>query len=331
MSEITREKVIHILSQIIVNGKNLVEDQIISSIIIKNDEIGYVIECAKVHNLDHKEINLYCTKLLKEYFPNAKILGVLTNEIIESPVEPNPARTTIKQKIEGVKKIILISSCKGGVGKSTFTVNLARKLAKENLRIGIVDADIYGPSIAKIFGTDNKVEILDGKMQPIITEDNIQTMSIGYLVPEPSALIWRGPMVSKNLFKLLRATNWNDVDILLIDMPPGTGDVLLSIAENYPIHSSILISTPQDLAVSELKKTIDSFKKLEIEIIGIVENMSYYAESSGERKYIFGREGAKKLAAEEHIDFLGEIPITENLKPYAKAIATRIKAILESK
>jgi ATP-binding protein involved in chromosome partitioning len=223
----------------------------------------------------------------------------------------------IKPKISslnGVKKILAISSTKGGVGKSTFTCNLAFLLKEMGYKIAIVDADIYGPSIPTLMKIDQKPEVKDQMILPIIKEE-IKCMSIGLITKSSEAGIWRGPMVTKILHQLIQMVNWksdgNDVDLMIIDMPPGTGDVYLSLAEKFPLDGVVIISTPHQLSIADVIKSIDCFKKLKIPIFGIVQNMAYL-EIDGQKKFIFGNDGAKKLAQDSQIEFLGDIPIFDH-------------------
>lgn len=215
----------------------------------------------------------------------------------------------------GVKKIIAVASAKGGVGKSTIACNLAVFLKNSGLNVALVDADIYGPSIPHLMGLKGKPDQENGLILPIISR-GVKCISIGSMVDAAAAGIWRGPMVTKILHQLIRSVNWKsdgrEVDVMIIDMPPGTGDVYLSVAEKFPLTGVVVVSTPQNLAVIDVVKSIDCFAKLKIPILGLVQNMSYL-EIGGEKKYLFGRDGAKKLAAENNIKFLGEVPILQEI------------------
>jgi len=228
-------------------------------------------------------------------------------------------------EVIGVKKIILVASAKGGVGKSTLACNLALFLAQKISSVALVDADIYGPSIAHLLDIKDKPEIIDNQFQPL-TKNNLKIMSIANLTDSNQAGVWRGPMVTKILYQLIRSVNWQfdnkKVEVMVVDMPPGTGDVYLSMAEKFPIAGVVLVSTPQSIAVIDLIKSIDCFKKLNIPILGLIQNMAFL-EVNGDKKYIFGRDGAKEISKESQIDFLGEIEIMdsisqacENKKPF---------------
>lgn len=239
-------------------------------------------------------------------------------------IEKNPHPTislTVKQDIQamkaingkshaGIKNIILVSSGKGGVGKSTTAVNLALALSQENAKVGILDADIYGPSIPHLLGTKEQFpESPDNKQMHPIEVHGIYSHSMGYLVPEEDAAIWRGPMASKALQQILNETIWPDLDYLIVDLPPGTGDIQLTIAQQFPVTASIIVTTPQDLALIDAKKGIAMFKKVDIPVLGIVENMSIHiCEKCGHSSHIFGEKGAHKLT-DTDVPVLAELPL----------------------
>ena len=221
--------------------------------------------------------------------------------------------------VNGVKQIIAIASGKGGVGKSTTSVNVALALSNLGKRIGLLDADVYGPSIPKMLGLSGKPNTTkEGKK--IIPKERlgIQTMSIGFLVAEDTPMIWRGPMVMSAIKQLLYEVEWNDVDILVIDLPPGTGDTQLTLAQQVPISGSVIVSTPQDVALLDVKKGINMFKKVEIPVFGVIENMSYFlCPHCSSKTEIFSYGGAKKTANEYGIEFLGEIPLDTKIREHA--------------
>jgi len=220
------------------------------------------------------------------------------------------------QLLPGVKNIIAVASGKGGVGKSTTAVNLALALAAEGAAVGIVDADIYGPSQPMMLGiTGARPESYDGKtMEPLIGH-GLQVMSIGFLVDNDQAMIWRGPMATQALEQLLRQTNWKDLDYLIVDMPPGTGDIQLTLAQKVPLTGAVIITTPQDIALLDAKKGLKMFEKVSVPILGVVENMAVYCcPNCGHIEHIFGADGGKKMAAEYDIEYLGALPLNLSIR-----------------
>ena len=240
-----------------------------------------------------------------------KAMVVLTAEKKLAPVSP-PSSSKQSQPIEGLPPVVLaVASGKGGVGKSTVAVNLAVALSCMGKKVGILDADIYGPSLPRLLGVSNaKAEQgEDGRLQPISVH-GLKAMSMGFLVDEKTAMIWRGPMAQSALLQMLRDVDWNGLDILVIDMPPGTGDIHLTLAQRVPLSGGVVVSTPQDIALIDARKGLEMFRKVAVPILGIVENMSYYAcPECGYHDDIFGHGGARAEAVALGIPFLGEIPL----------------------
>jgi ATP-binding protein involved in chromosome partitioning len=226
------------------------------------------------------------------------------------------------QKLPNIKNIIAIASGKGGVGKSTTAVNLALALAKEGFQTGLLDADIYGPSQPTMLGITGKPEINEKGMLPQ-QNHGIQSMSIGYLIDTTTPMIWRGPMVSTALLQLLNDTQWDNLDYLVIDLPPGTGDIQLTLSQKIPVTAAIIVTTPQDLALLDARRAYEMFKKVNIPVLGVIENMStHICSQCGHHESIFGEGGGKKLAEQYGLDFLGALPLdihireqTDNGKP----------------
>ena len=217
--------------------------------------------------------------------------------------------------LTSVKNIIAIASGKGGVGKSTVAVNLALALSAEGATVGILDADIYGPSQPTMLGVKMKPESKDGKTLEPIMSYHLQSMSIGYLIDEETPMIWRGPMVTQALEQLLRDTNWHDIDYLIIDLPPGTGDVQLTLAQKVPVTGAIIVTTPQDIALLDARKGLKMFEKVEIPVLGVIENMStHICSKCGHEEHIFGAGGGAKMAEQYDVDFLGALPLDMRIR-----------------
>jgi ATP-binding protein involved in chromosome partitioning len=219
-----------------------------------------------------------------------------------------------KNKINGVKKIIAVSSGKGGVGKSTVAVNLAIALKNLKYNVGILDADIYGPSVPKMMGISEKPKSDDGLNLIPIKKFDIQCMSIGFMISEETPMIWRGPMVASTIKTFVNKVLWDNVDFLIIDMPPGTGDALLTFSQEIDIDGAVIVTTPQDIAIIDVKRGIEMFKKTNVKIIGIIENMTSFTSDDGVEHFIFGKDGGKNIASKFNIELLGQIPININLR-----------------
>jgi len=217
---------------------------------------------------------------------------------------------TGKRGVPGIKAIIAVASGKGGVGKSTTAVNLALALKAHGLAVGILDADIYGPSMPRLLGISGKPETVNGRTLKPMKNYGLEVMSIGFLVEEDTPMIWRGPMVMSALTQMLREVEWGTLDVLVVDMPPGTGDAQLSMAQQVPLAGAVIVSTPQDLALIDARKGLNMFRKVDVPVLGIVENMSYFvAPDTGKRYDIFGHGGAEREAARLGVPFLGAVPL----------------------
>ena len=217
-----------------------------------------------------------------------------------------------KKPINGTKFTIAISSAKGGVGKSTFATNLALALKQNGCKVGLLDADIYGPSIPKMFGINEKPKSDGQKLEPVIKYD-IQCMSIGFLTDEKTPMIWRGPMVTSAIKTFTQQVNWKDLDFIIVDMPPGTGDAQLTFSQGIEMNGAIIVSTPQEVALLDVKRGIKMFDKLGVKILGLIDNMSSFTGDDGKKYAIFGEGGVKRTAEEFNKEFLAEIPIDPNV------------------
>ena len=222
------------------------------------------------------------------------------------------------QLLPGVKNILAVASGKGGVGKSTTAVNLALALAAEGATVGVLDADIYGPSQPTMMGISGRPESADGKTMEPLVNYGVQMMSIGFLVEPDQAMIWRGPMATQALEQLLRQTNWSELDYLIVDMPPGTGDIQLTLSQRVPLTGAVIVTTPQDIALLDAKKGIKMFEKVGVPILGIVENMAVHVCSNcGHVEHIFGADGGKRMAAEYGIEHLASLPLAMSIREQA--------------
>ncbi|MFM9915614.1 MAG: iron-sulfur cluster carrier protein ApbC [Rhizobacter sp.] len=236
---------------------------------------------------------------------------------LSSKIIPHAVQRGV-QLLPKVKNIVAVASGKGGVGKSTTAVNLALALAAEGAAVGILDADIYGPSQPMMMGIEGRPESADGKSMEPLENYGVQVMSIGFLVEADSPMVWRGPMATQALDQLLRQTNWGDLDYLIVDMPPGTGDIQLSLSQKVPLTGAVIVTTPQDIALLDAKKGIKMFEKVGVPILGIVENMAVHVcEKCGHVEHIFGEDGGKHLATEYKMDYLGALPLNLSIRVQA--------------
>jgi ATP-binding protein involved in chromosome partitioning len=236
---------------------------------------------------------------------------------VSSKVVPHAVQRGVKL-VEGVKNIIAVASGKGGVGKSTTAVNLALALAAEGARVGVLDADIYGPSQPTMLGITGQPESADGKSLMPMLSHGLQAMSIGFLIDADTPMIWRGPMVTQALDQLLHQTKWDNLDYLVVDLPPGTGDIQLSLAQNVPVTGAVIVTTPQDIALLDARKGLKMFEKVGIKIVGIVENMStHICTQCGHEEHIFGAGGGEKMCADYNTEFLGGLPLDIRIREQA--------------
>jgi len=237
------------------------------------------------------------------------------------PTVPRPApQQQTKAGVPGIGSIIAVASGKGGVGKSTTAVNLALGLQALGLRVGVLDADIYGPSVPRLLGISGRPKQGEGRTIMPMENFGLKVMSMGFLVDEEAAMIWRGPMVQSALMQMLREVVWGELDVLVLDMPPGTGDVQLTIAQQVPLAGAVIVSTPQDLALIDARKGITMFRKVEVPLLGVIENMSYFiAPDTGKRYDIFGHGGAQAEAERIGVPFLGAVPLTMSIREMSDA------------
>jgi ATP-binding protein involved in chromosome partitioning len=233
---------------------------------------------------------------------------------VSSKIAAHAVQKGVKH-IDNIKNIIAVASGKGGVGKSTTAVNLALALSAEGASVGILDADIYGPSQPRMLGVHGKPESRDGKSLEPMVSYHLQAMSIGFLVDEETPMIWRGPMVTQALQQLLNDTNWADLDYLVVDLPPGTGDIQLTLAQQVPVSGAVIVTTPQDIALLDARKGLKMFEKVEVPVLGIIENMSIHICSEcGHEEHIFGEGGGARMSEQHNVDLLGALPLDKRIR-----------------
>ena len=317
-----KEQILKALETITVagEGKNMVESGAVKNVMTFADEIvvDLVLSSPAMHIKKRAEADVI--KTIKEKV--SEEAKVTVNIKIEAPVKPSNPNLIKGKNIPGIKNIIAVASGKGGVGKSTITANLAVSLSKLGYKVGILDADIYGPSIPIMFDVVKERPLsttIDGrsKMKPV-ENYGVKVLSIGFFTTPEQAVIWRGPMASKALNQLIFDAAWGDLDYMLIDLPPGTGDIHLSIMQSMPITGAVVVSTPQPVALADARRGVAMFQQenIQVPVLGVIENMAYFTpEELPENKYyIFGKEGAKNLSEDLNISFLGEIPLVQSIR-----------------
>jgi ATP-binding protein involved in chromosome partitioning len=341
--KLDRKEILSALETITIagEGKNMVESGAVKNVLIFGNEVtvDLLIATPAMHIKKRAEDDI--RKLIHEKFSPDAVVKV--NIKVETPTQ-NP--NEIKGKaIPGISNIIAVASGKGGVGKSTVTANLAVTLAKMGFKVGILDADIYGPSMPIMFDVENEKPIsvtVDGKskMKPVESYE-IKILSIGFFTAPSQAVIWRGPMASKALNQMIFDADWGQLDFMLIDLPPGTGDIHLSIMQSLPITGAVVVSTPQAVALADAKKGVSMFLSdaIKVPVLGIIENMAYFTpeELPNNKYYIFGKEGAKNLAEDLQVPLLGELPLVQSIReagdygrPAALQTATPLEAAFEN-
>ncbi len=305
MKNLNRETVEEILSGVIDphTGQDLVSSKEVNEITVDGDKVSIDI----VLGYPAKSWEPELIKMIEAAVEGATVT-------VSSNTVSHEVQEGIKP-MKDVKNIIAVASGKGGVGKSTLSVNFALALSAEGARVGILDADIYGPSQPRMLGISGQPQSKDGKSLQPMNSYHIQAMSIGFLVDEESPMIWRGPMVTQALEQLLNDTQWDDLDYLIVDMPPGTGDTQLTLAQKVPVSGSVIVTTPQDIALIDARKAYKMFEKVDIPVLGVVENMStHICSNCGHEEHIFGAGGGKSMAQQYGTDFLGEVPLDRSIR-----------------
>jgi len=286
-----------------------------SIIKISGNNVGFSVDITGIELSEIEPIRLEAISQITKIENIKNVSIVLTSNRPHSSSSPKSTSQPQKPRIhiDGVEEVILIASGKGGVGKSTISALLAQKLASQSKKVGIIDADIYGPSIPHIFNLEGKPELEDKKMVPLRNHD-VLVNSIAFLAKPSASISWRGPMVTKALYQLMLLTKWGKLDYLIIDTPPGTGDIHLSLLESYFIDKVLMVTTPQQISELDVNRAIDLYKKFDVPICGIIENMSYYFDNTmGEKINIFSGNSGKEIAKEHSIPLLAQIPINSKL------------------
>ncbi len=346
MTEVTKEQVLETLAT--VRGPdlehNIVELGMVSDVFISDGKVYFSITVPAERAKELEPLRLAAERVIKE-MPGVKgALVALTADKKGAPsgaaasrtppqaghghaghgheghAHAQPQQRAGKIGVPGIGAIVAVASGKGGVGKSTTSANLALGLQANGLRVGILDADIYGPSMPRLLQISGRPTQTDGRIINPMENYGLKVMSMGFLVDEETAMIWRGPMVQSALMQMLREVAWGELDVLVVDMPPGTGDAQLTMAQQVPLAGAVIVSTPQDLALIDARKGLNMFKKVEVPVLGIVENMSYFiAPDTGARYDIFGHGGARAEAERIGVPFLGEVPLTINIREASDA------------
>ncbi|MBM3517168.1 MAG: iron-sulfur cluster carrier protein ApbC [Alphaproteobacteria bacterium] len=320
MPEVSKEEVLAALTGVNdpERGADVVSLGMISGLAMRDGHVTFAIEIKPEEGARKEPLRRACEQAVDRLPGVLSVTAVLTAHR-EGPAPgaapraatgSTPRAAPSRPEIAGVRTIVAVASGKGGVGKSTVAVNLALGLKRLGLRVGLMDSDIYGPSVPRMMGIEGRPQSPDGKRVEPMVGYGIPTMSIGYLVPRDTPMIWRGPMVQSAIEQLLREVNWGELDVLVIDLPPGTGDAQLTLSQRVPLTGAVIVSTPQDVALLDVRKGIAMFERVNVPVLGIVENMSYFVcpHCSG-RTDIFGHGGARATAAELGAPFLGEIPL----------------------
>ncbi len=319
MPELDKEQVLATLAQVVEpqSGRDIVTLGLVSGLVVRNGNVGFAIEVTPEEAEQMEAVRKAAEDAVFAMPGVGSVTAVLTAERAGAPQQPPQKQPSGRHQagpagglVPGVKAIVAVASGKGGVGKSTVSANLAVALVQLGHSVGLLDADIYGPSVPRMLGISGKPASPDGKQILPMERYGLKVMSMGFLVPEDTPMIWRGPMVMGALEQMLRDVVWGELDVLVVDMPPGTGDVQLTMAQRVPLAGAVIVSTPQDIALLDARRGLNMFTKVDVPVLGIVENMSLFVcPHCGERTDIFGHGGARAEAEKLGCPFLGEIPL----------------------
>jgi ATP-binding protein involved in chromosome partitioning len=331
MAQATRDDVLRALDQVIdpISGRSVVQEDIVQGLLLRDGHVGFAVEVDPARGATAEPLRKACEDAVTALPGVLSVTAVLTAHQSPAPprraaaphAHPHPQRQEppAPAGIPGVANIVAVASGKGGVGKSTVAANLAIALAREGLKVGLMDADIYGPSVPRLFDIREKPRAEGKKIVPI-EKHGIKIMSLGFLLREDEAVVWRGPMVQSALTQMLNDTLWAPLDVLVLDMPPGTGDAQLTISQRAPLRGAVIVSTPQDIALIDARKGIAMFEKTKVPVLGIVENMStFVCPNCGHESHIFGHGGARAEAKKLGVPFLGEIPLVPAIRETSDA------------
>jgi len=323
MAEVTEQQILDALRQVRdpEKGADIVSLGMVSGMVIRQGNVGFAIEVEPERGPRLEPLRKAAEQAV-EILPGVlSVTAVLTAEAKSAPrpaAQPAHAhgngqqRNPMQQRgaVPGVRTIVAVASGKGGVGKSTTATNLALGLQANGLKVGVLDADIYGPSMPRMLGVTGRPSSPDGKKLTPMQSYGLKVMSMGFLVPEDTPMIWRGPMVMSALQQMLREVDWGELDVMVVDLPPGTGDAQLTMAQQVPLAGAVIVSTPQDIALIDARKGLNMFTKVDVPVLGIIENMSYFlCPHCGERSDIFSHGGARREAERLGVEFLGEVPL----------------------
>jgi ATP-binding protein involved in chromosome partitioning len=313
MANITQSQVLDALRNVIEPdlGKDIVSLNMVKDIRISGNDVAFTVVLTTPACPLKEIIKNACINAIRHFIKEAKEVTV---EMTANVTTSNPTANQTGNPLAKVRNLIAVGSGKGGVGKSTVAVNLAVALAKLGARVGLIDADIYGPSIPTMFGLKDEKPAVIGKTLIPIEKYGVKMISIGFLVDAKTAIVWRGPMISSALRQFMSDVQWNELDYLIFDLPPGTGDIQLTLTQSVPLTGAVVVTTPQDVALADVVKAVAMFETVKVPILGVVENMSYYLLPDGTKEYIFGEGGGARLSAEYNLPFLGEIPLAKEVR-----------------